>query len=140
MALPFLVSCEIVNPWFYEVGSGRFEKVHGSDVPPFIPGFQFLLVVNELADFLRSLGLEGVRFEAALLYDPRTGAEARTHTCLRVPGSLVSGDVGDLSHGHRMLATDDQRYFVSPAVKEALETHGFKYLRFSEGFSDYCAA
>jgi len=140
MALPFQVSCERVNPWFYEVGSGRFEQVHGSDIPPFIPGFQFLLVVNELADFLRTLSLEGVRFEDAVLYDPRTGAEARTHTCLRVPGSLGGGDIRNLSDGYRMVATDDQHYFVSPALKEALMANGFEYLRFSEGFSDFCGA
>lgn len=140
MALPFQVSHQMVNPWFFEMGSGRFELVRGSDIPPLIPGYEFLLVVNELADFLRTLGIEGVRFEDAILYDPRTGAEARTHTCLRVPGSPAGGDIRDLSDGYRMLATADQHYFVSPALKEALEAKGFDYLRFSEGFSGYCAA
>ena len=88
MALPFYVRCETFSPRFYEVSSGRFQQLDRGVIPPFVPGFQFLLVVNELADFLRTLGLEGVRFEDATLYDPRTAAEVRTHTCLRVHKSL----------------------------------------------------
>ena len=154
MALPFYVRCETSSPRFYEVSSGRFQQLDRGVIPPFVPGFQFLLVVNELADFLRTLGLEGVSFEDATLYDPRTGAEVRTHTCLRVHKSL-DGDIRVLHlegyrtfvmddhyplDGYRMLVSNHMYYFVSPALKEALVGHGFAYLRFSEGFSDFFGA
>jgi hypothetical protein len=151
MALPFYARCETSSPRFYEVSSGRFQQLDRGVIPPFVPGFQFLLVVNELADFLRTLGLEGVSFENATLYDPRTGAEVRTHTCLRVHKSLDADIRVPLPEGYRTLVVDDhypldgyrmlvashEYYFVSPALKEALVGHGFAYLRFSEGFSDF---
>ena len=151
MALPFYISCKTLSPRFFDVSSGRFQQLDRGVVPPFIPGFQFLLVANELGDCLKGLGLEGARFEDAILYDPRTGAEARTHTCLRVHKSL-DGDIRVLHlegyrtlvmddhyplDGYRMLVADNQYYFVSPALKEALVGHGFTYLKFSEGFSEF---
>ena len=147
MALLFHATCKIPSPRFYEVSSGRFQQLDRGVVPPFVPGFRFLLVANDLADFLKGLGLEGARFEDAILYDPRTGTEARTHTCLRVLSSLGDRDILDLRAGRpassltldgcRMLVADDQQYFVSPALREALLKHRFAYLEFSEGFSDF---
>ena len=140
MAIPFHISCETPGPRFYEVSPGRFQQLDRGVVPPLIAGFQLLLVANELADFLKALGLEGAKFEDAILYDPRTGAEARTHTCLRVLSSLGESDIraGDLTlDGYRILVADDQYYFVSPALKEALVGHGFAHLKFSEGFTDF---
>ena len=151
MVLPFYVRCETSSPRFYEISSGRFQHLDRGVIPPFVPGFQFLLVVNELADFLRTFDLEGVRFEDAALYDPRTGAEVKTHTCLRVHNSLDDGIRVLHRDGYRTLVVDDhypldgyrmfvashEYYFVSQALKESLLGHGFAYLRFSEGFSDF---
>jgi hypothetical protein len=137
MALPFHISSEPVAPAFYELGSGRFHQLYRGPVPPFIPGFRFVVVENELAEFLRATEVQGVSFEEALLYDPRTGKERTTHTCLRVDRCFQ--DICDLPlDGPRMWAFDDMKYFVSPTLKEILEkTKWISYLRLSVLPSDF---
>jgi len=140
MALPFRI-CARVDPGFIESSPGRFYPLRRSPVPPFGPGFRFVLVENELAEFLRATEVEGVRFEEAVLYDPWTGEEFTTHTCLRVgdPHLQSRNDFYDLPlDGPRMWVIGDMEYFVSPTLKQVLErTRWTSYLRFSEGLSDF---
>jgi hypothetical protein len=141
MALPFHISWKTFGPRFYELGSARFHQLYRGLVPPFIPGFRFVLVEHELAEFLRAAEVEGVSFEEAVLYDPTTGEEHTTHTCLRVAHLYLQSrdDIYDLAlDGPRMWVIDDMNYFVSPTLKEILEkTRWISYLRFSEGLSDF---
>ena len=136
MALPFHIS-SAYGPRFYELGSGRFHQLDRGVVSPFIPGFRFVLVENELAEVLRATELEGVSFEDAVLYDPRTGEERTTHTCLRVDPCFQHPCDLPLD-GPRMWMIDDMNYFVSPTLKEILEkTRWISYLRLSEWPSDF---
>ena len=134
MALPFHISSVPAAP-FNEIGSGRFHQLYRGLVPPFIPGFRFVLVENEFAEFLRTIGVEGVvSSEEAVLCDPWTGEERTTHTCLRLRVGQCLQDIYDLAmDGPRMLMVDDMKYFVSPTLKEVLEkTRWISYLRLSE--------
>lgn len=137
MALPFHISSATYGPRFHELGSGRFHQLDRGVVSPFIPGFRFVLVENELAQLLRATVLEGVSFEEAVLYDPRTGEERTTHTCLRVHPCFQHPCDLPLD-GARMWMIDDMKYFVSPTLKEILErTRWISYLRLSQWPSDF---
>ena len=140
MALPFHI-CARVGPGFLESSPGRFHPLQRGPVPPFRPGYRFVLAENELAELLRATGVQGVRFEEAVLFDPWTDEEFTTHTCLRVgdPHLQSRNDFYELPlDGPRMWMIDDVNYFVSPTLKQILErTRWSSHLRFSEGLSDF---
>ena len=135
MALPYRI-CARVGPGFIDLGSGRFHQLQRGKAPPFGEGFRYVLVENALAEFLRATGVEGVRFEEAVLIDPWTDEEFTTHTCLRIDECIQ--DIRSLTHDRpRMWMVGDLNYFVSPTLKQILEkTRWVSYLRFSD-LSDF---
>lgn len=141
MSLPFLVSCEQPGPALFEISNGRFQLLEQLPVPPLVAGYGYLLVEQRLAFRLQELEVERVKFEQAVLFNPASGEEQRTHTRLRVNQFLRAGDLRDVSlDGLRLLTLNDQYYFVSPALKVVLEKGEFPYLRFSEGLSEFASS
>lgn len=141
MPLPFLMSCEEPSPTLFELGDGRFQIMEQVPVPPFIAGYRYLLVEQRLAIHLQDLQVERVKFEPAVLFNPVSGEEQRTHTRLFVSQFFRSNELSDLSvEGLRLLTLNDQYYFVSPALKSQLEGGAFPYLRFSEGLSEFAGS
>ena len=138
--LPFLVDCEQPMPPLFELADGRFQRVTDEPLAPYMPGYQFLLVEAALAEFLDDLGVERVKFERAILWDPATQSEVTTHVRLRVEQFFDANLLSDLAlDGLRLLTMNDQYYFVSSALKAELERSPFSYLRFSEGLSKFAA-
>jgi hypothetical protein len=107
-------------------------------VGPFVAGHQFLLVEQRLAEFLQQLDIESVTFRTAVIVDPKSGNESRTHTRVIVQQFFRAADIRDLAlDGYRLLTMGDEYYFVSPALKGELEAAGFDCLQFSEGLSSF---
>lgn len=104
-------------------------------------GYQALLVENELADFLRSLGLDRVKFEPVVLFNRATGEEQSSHTRIHV-GQLFREDqiLGMELDGPRLLTLNDEYYFASPELKKLLEQSPFSYLSFTEGLSGFAGS
>jgi hypothetical protein len=140
MPLPFHVSCAETGPLLYELADDRFEVMTHETVTPFVAGYQFLLVENSLADFLKVLEVQRVTYRPATIVDPRRGEERRTHTRVVVQHFFRPSDISDIAvTGLRIYSMGDEYYFVSPALKAELEKGGFPYLRFSEGLSGFVA-
>ncbi len=141
MPLPFLIFCKLPAPLLYELKDGRFQLMESGALPPFLPGYGYLLVEHALATYLQSLDIERTTFEPAILFNPATKEEHNTHTRIRVHQFFRSGELSDLSlDGVRLLTLNDQYYFVSPELKAALEVSPFRYLSFSEGLSAFAGS
>jgi hypothetical protein len=111
------------------------------EVPPFCSGHRYLLVEHRLARYLEELQVERVTFEPAVLLNPITKEERYTHTRVRVGQFFRAEELRDLSlEGRRLLALNDQYYFVSPELKAELECAPFQYLQFSEGLNGFGGA
>jgi hypothetical protein len=134
MALPFHVFCNARNPRLYPIGQHQFHQLDRGVVGPFVAGRGYLLVENSLAQVLMTIGITGVRLEPAVLYDPRTGTEHRTHTAVVVEHSLREDEIQNLASEGPHLFLWEGVYLVSPALREVLEREGFSYLKFSSGF------
>lgn len=103
-------------------------------------GYGYLLVEQAFADFLQKIDVERVTFEPAVLYSPVTGEEFHSHVRIRVSQFFRANDLPNLNlTGLRMLTLNDQYYFASLDLKEALEVRSFGYLSFSEGLSEFTA-
>lgn len=140
MSLPFYVSCELQPARLYELKDGRFQIVVKGPLAPFMPGYHYLLVVHELAEFLKHIDIERVRYEPAVIFSPISGEEYRTHTRIRVGQYFTHDQLRDLPlDGNRLLTMNDQYFFVSPELKARLETGPFPYLRFTEGLRGFAA-
>jgi len=135
MSLPFLISCKLPAVRLYELDDGRFQLIEQGPIAPWMSGYRYLVVERALALFLDELGLERARQEPAVLFNRATGEEMHTHVRLHVSQFFTENMLSDIPlEGLRLLAFNDQYYFVSPALKACLEASPFgSYLEFSEG-------
>ena len=138
MPLPFHVFCELPSVRVYELDDGRFQLIHPGPISPFLAGYRYLLVEQNLATFLATLGIERVRHEPVVLFNRGTGEERHTHVRLHVGQVFNENQLLDLPlDGLRLLTMNDQDYFVSPELKVRLEAGSFQYLCFTEGLSGF---
>jgi hypothetical protein len=141
MPLPFYISCDLPFARVYELADGRFQFIETGSSGPFMYGYQFLLVENSLASFLKSLEIERVNFEPAELFDRTTGEVFTTHTRIRVGQFFKPDQLPDIDlTGLRLITMNDEYYFVSPDLKAILERSQFNYLKFRVGFNGFAAA
>jgi hypothetical protein len=141
MALPYSISCDLPAPLVFERGDGRFQLIDQTPVSPFMAGRGYLLVEKSFAEFLQQAEVEGVAFESAVLFSPATGAEFRSYVRVRVAQVLREHQLLDLNlSGKRMLALNDQHYFISPELKSVFPEGSFPYLSFGEGLSGFAAS
>lgn len=141
MPLPFLLTCKHPSARVFELEDGRFQLIEHGDVGPVAYGFKHLLVERRLATFLKSLGLERVKFEPAVFLIRSTGKQWSSHERVRVGQYFKADQVRDLAlDAHRILTLNDEHYFVSPSLKRALENAGFDYLEFTEGLAGFAAS
>ena len=141
MTLPYHVFCDLPAPRVFELVDGRFQLIDPGPISPFLAGHRYLLVERPLAELLAGLDVGHVGYEDAILFNPGTGEEHRTHVRLRV-GQLFRADQlpGLAIDGMRLLTLEDEYYFVSPDLKAALEAGSFGYLQFSEGLSAFAGS
>ena len=140
MSLPFCVSYTLQAARLYELTDGRFQIVERGPLAPFMSGYGYLLVCHELAECMKRLEVKRVKYETAIIFDPRSSEEHRTHTRIHVGQYFKYDQISDLAlDGNRLLTMDDQFLFVSPELKTQLEAGPFPYLRFTEGLSEFAA-
>ena len=140
MTWPYLIESSIPSPLLFELADGRFHILQSGTLSPFMAGYGYLLVEQEFAEFLQQIEVERIAVEPAVLYSPVTGEEFHSHVRIRVSQFFSANDISDLNlSGLRILTLNDEYYFVSPDLKDALEARSFGYLSFSEGLSEFAA-
>jgi hypothetical protein len=139
MKLPWHMRCDQAQaPLLFELADGPFQLVSQGVLAPVLSGYRYLLVERPLADFLIGLQVERLAYEQVVFISPLTGEEVRSHVRIRVGQFFTSREIQDLNlTGPRLLTLNDQYYFVSPELKEELETGPFPYLRFTEGLTGF---
>lgn len=141
ISLPFCVSSLVVSPRLFELSDGRFQLVERGAVAPFVAGHRHALVERALADFLRQLQVPRVQLTPAVIWDPATRVEHRTHERLMIGQFFSSDQINDLDlEGDRLLTLGDEYVFASPSLKERLEAAGFECLHFSPGLTEFAAS
>ena len=107
---------------------------------PFVAGHRHTLIERELAEFLRQLQVPRIELVPAVIWDPSTRVELRTHDRLTIGQFFSSDQINDLNlEGDRLLTLGDEYVFASPSLKERLEAAGFEYLHFSSGLTGFAA-
>ena len=138
MPLPFLLSCATRSPLVFELADGKFHLMEPGEPGPLLSGYKHLLVERRLGSFLASLDIERISIEPVLFKDPVLNTERSTHDRIRVGQFFTTDQIKDLPlDGFRLLTLNDQYYFVSPSLKDALELEGFAGLEFSEGLAAF---
>jgi len=101
-------------------------------------GYEYVLVESELAEYIEVLNLPHLAVIAAVIYDPRQNQEIRTYKQLRISQHFSSDMIRDINlDGERFLLMDGTYLFVSPLLRQRLDASPFKYLRFTEGLSEF---
>ena len=139
--LPYFVTCAEDSIALFQLSDGRFQQLQQGNVASFAAGYQYLLVQEDLARYLKSLNLPRVLFEPALVLNRLTGEEIRSHARVVVQESFAPDEINTLElQGPRLLCMSGEYFFVSPALKQLLEESPFKYLQFSEGLEGFASA
>jgi hypothetical protein len=101
-------------------------------------GYEYVLVEENFADYLSALDLPRLEIIDALIYDPLQKQEIRTHRQLQIGQQFPSDMIRDVDiDGERLMVMDGRYVFVSPLLKERLESSPFNYLRFTERLSGF---
>ena len=139
--LPYLVTSIEDSVALRELGDGRFQVLEQGPVAQFASGYQYLLVGRVLAKYLKSLKVPQITFVPAVIFNPTTGEELRSHTRVLVHQSFSPDEIKSLAlDGLQMFAMNGEHFFVTPSLKFALEANQFSYLEFSEGQSAFAGA
>ena len=139
--LPHLITSNEDSVALRELGDGRFQMLEQGPIAQFASGYQYLPIDRALARYLKSLKVPQVTFAPAVILNHTTGEEHRSHTRVFVYRSFYQEEIKALTlDGLQMFAMNREHFFVSPALKFALEANEFSYLQFAEGLSGFASA
>jgi hypothetical protein len=140
MNLPFHISCSQHSVGLLELSDKRFQLMEEGSIAPLMVGLGYILAEKALADYLRNLQLERVRFESVTIWHRRTNEEYRTHERIVVGQWFSADQINDLDlTGNRLLCLNDQYLFASPSLAQLLQSAPFNYLVLSAGLSEFAA-
>jgi hypothetical protein len=132
------MSCSESHPRLYKLSDGRFQIMEEGDLAPMMVGYEYALVESGLAEYLEALDVPRLEIIGAVVYDPRRKREIHTYKQLRITQRISSDMIRDINpDGERFLLMGETYLFVSPLLKQRLEASPFKYLRFTEGLSEF---
>lgn len=136
--LPYLLDSRMRVARLFELDDGRFQLLEAGNIDPFLPGYGYLLVERDLAEFLSKHEVDRIVLKDAILFDRPSGQEYRTHVRVQVRQHFKPEQINDLDlNGLRLLTMNDEYYFASPELKKRLEQSRFDYLSFSEGLDGF---
>jgi hypothetical protein len=139
--LPYLLTSDEDGVALLELADGNFQMLGQGKLPQFAAGYQYLLVARALAKYLKSLKVPQVTFAPVAVLNRATGEVHHSHTRVFVQSSVFPEEVKSLAlEGLQMLVMNGEHFFVSPALKFALEANEFSYLEFSEGLTGFARA
>lgn len=134
---PYNVDVEEVVVDLYQLSDGRFQPIKQGKIGPLMIGFDYVLVENKLFEYLKTLGIKGVTFEDAIIWDRKADIEYKNYHRMIVNRHFTSGQLNDIDLDGKIFLIMDNRYlFASPELKQELENSEFEF-RFSEGLSEF---
>lgn len=138
MAQPFHVSCSQHGVGLYELADGRFQFIEDGPIAPLMFGPSYMLIERTFADYLKSLQLDRLIFEPAVIWHRRTDEEYRTYERILVGQWFSPDQINDLNlDGEKLLIMNDQYLFASPALALRLQNAPFPYIQLTEGLTGF---
>jgi len=135
---PFLVESKVFCVDLYQLKDGRFQMIKEGNLSPFMAGYDYILVEDNLTDFLELLDIPQIEFGNAIIWNSNTKTEYKNYKQLFIKNYLTEENFNHLDlKGLKMYLYQGGYLFVNPALKELLENSKFDYLLFSPGFSRF---
>ena len=132
---PFLVESKIRAVSLYQLRDGRFQMIKQGNLSPFMNGFDYILIDEELAGFLNSVDISHIEIIDAIVWNRETEVEYKNYRQLVVNKYFTEENFQTQNlKGMQMYMYGNGNLFVSPELKELLEKSKFDYLSFSEGY------
>ena len=133
--VPFNVSCTISSDTLFRLDDGRYQLISGGDVAPLMTGYEYVLIDEEIKNFLVERKVMGVQYSPVTIYRKNTGEEIRSHTRMNFADNIELSAIMDIdATGRRVFSCGAEYLFVTPQLKMELES-AFKYFHFTEGLS-----
>ena len=127
--------CNEVN--LYKLDDGRYQPIKRGPIDPIMIGHKYVLVKKDIAEYFKSLDIERVTYEPAIIWDRSTDTEHKDFVRLLINHHFDTGQIDDIDiSGKQFLLMDNNYVFVTPQLKSKLEhsEYGFK---FSEGMTNF---
>jgi hypothetical protein len=132
------MSCGQQHPLLYQLSDGRFQIMEEGHLAPLMVGYEYVLVEEGLAEYIEVLDPPRVEIVDAIIYEPHQKQEFRQYKQLRIDQRFSSDMIRDINlDGERFLLMDNRYVFISPLLKKRLEASPFRYLRSTEGLSEF---
>lgn len=134
------MSCSEPHARLYQLADGRFQVVEKGELAPLMSGYNYVLVEEDLAEYLSDLDLPELEIIPAVIYEPWEKQEIRTHRQLVIHQRCSTDEIGEIDfEGERFLLLNQAYVFVSGPLKERLAASPFKYLCFTKGLEGFAA-
>jgi hypothetical protein len=132
--VPFYVKVEN-EVGLFELNDGRFQPTQKGALSRFMVGFKYILVENDIAQYLQSLDIERVTFKPAIIWERNTNKEHSNYQQMCVNHHFDLTMASDLNiEGKQFLLMDNRYLFASPELAAILSTHELG-ASLSEGFN-----
>jgi hypothetical protein len=134
MYYPFHIDTKLHHVGLFQLDDERFQMIKQGRLSPLMVGFEYVIVENRLADFLKLLEINSTKFKNAIIWNRGKNIEYKNYTQLVLENHFSHDQIGQLDmSGLNMFVMDNNSLFVTPSLKKILSKSAFKYLRFSEG-------
>lgn len=120
-----------------QLKDGRFKQIREGGLKCLMTGYDYVLVKNDLASLIQSIGINGVKFVPAKVLDSKAGLIHQEYLQMLVSKEFKSEEVYNLPLDKEQFFLMNKKYlFATPKLVEKLKNSGFD-LKFSLGLSDF---
>jgi len=120
--LPFSIeSSAAVVELYWLKGSGKYQTIRDGELGPVMIGYDYVLFSDELAEWLKTLDLEGTRFEPTIIWNRKRGIERANYKKAPINSHFSHENINDINlKGRRFLIMENRYLFASPELHEIL--------------------
>lgn len=141
MPYPYFVHTKIKPVDLYQLNDGRFQMIKQGCLAPLMCGYEYVIVENKFGDYLDTLDIQNIELQKVIIWNRQTNEEYRNYKQILFDRHFSLNQMNDLNiDGLRVMLVmlmNNYYLFVSPKLKQILETSEFDCLLFSEGFSQF---
>ena len=121
----------------YQLHDGRFQLIKQGPLEPVMIGYKYILLKNSIADQLKVLDIDRIKFKPAIIFNRKEETEDDSYTQMEVNHHFEPGSIHDLNlDGLQFLLLDHRYLFVTPDLKICIEALGINW-EFSKGLSNF---
>lgn len=120
-----------------QLDNGKFQKIKDSELGVLLAGYNYVLVEHSLAEFIRSLSVDGIKFKSAKIWERESNSNNDNYLLMEIGHIFESDKINDLPiKGEAFFLMDKKYIFVTPSLRKKLSKSKFN-LSFSLGLSEF---